>query len=51
MRRAADANSAAFITMFTQDAGRRIELAAKKIGNDNLRAVGAKIRGLGATRN
>jgi hypothetical protein len=51
MRRKAEENSGAFITLFTQDAGRRIEVAAKKIGSDNLRAVGAKIRGLGATRN
>jgi hypothetical protein len=46
MREAAESNKEAFVAKFRAEAGQRIEKAAKKIGNENLRAVGSRIRNL-----
>lgn len=44
MRRSLESNRDEVVALFKESAGRRIEQKAKKIGDDNLRAVGAKIR-------
>ena len=46
MRRTAESNAGRFVEVFREDAARRIERIAKKIGNENLRQVGARIRKL-----
>ena len=46
MRRTAESNAQRFVEVFREDAARRIERIAKKIGNENLRQVGSRIRNL-----
>lgn len=46
MRRIAENNSRQFVEVFREDAAKRIERAAKKIGSENLRQVAGRIRSL-----
>ena len=46
MRRIAENNSRQFVEVFREDAAKRIEKAAKKIGSENLRQVAGRIRSL-----
>jgi len=46
MRRSLEANRERSVGIFINTAGRKIEAAAKKIGNKNLRAVGARLKKL-----
>ena len=46
MRNAAESNAQRYVEVFREDAAKRIERAAKKIGSENLRQVASKIRSL-----